>query len=126
MSFLSFNEHLVCEPYTKGKQMDAKVNSGFAMIEQKNTLYGLKVLVPCKMPDGTHVPAGSTAYFLEEVLYSQQWSRNKLSCDSLDKECILAEKKQVVLIKFEDTDVVHFPDAQGSFEGVYVVPSGNK
>ena len=98
MNLRSINGYVVCEPYNKDKGLEAKVSRGFASVNQKKSLKGLKILADCAVGDKVY-PAGSIAYFKEEVLYTETWSRMELDCTSLgETKCILAELRFVVMI----------------------------
>jgi hypothetical protein len=93
----SFNGKLVLEAYLQ-TEIKAEIRSGWATVNQKSTLKGLKVLVQATLQDGTVVPAGSTAYIKEEFLHTQPWAKNKLKSDTLPGEFILATMNEVEYI----------------------------
>lgn len=65
---LSLNNRLVLEQYKK-QEIKLEVKGGFATMAHKVSLKPLKVLVDAKLPDGTLIPKGSTAYVREEYLH---------------------------------------------------------
>jgi len=90
----SFNGKLVLEAY-KHTELKAEIKSGWASVNQRNSLKGLTVLIRAVLPDGTLVPAGSTAYIKEESLHTQPWAKAKLKSDTLKEEFILVGMDQV-------------------------------
>jgi hypothetical protein len=90
----SFNGKLVLEAY-KHTELKAEIRAGWAQLSQKNNLKGLQVLVQAVLPDGTLIPAGSTAYLKEEFLSTSPVVKNKLKSDSLTGEFILVNLNEV-------------------------------
>ncbi len=94
----SFNNKLVLEAY-RHTELKAEAKSGWiAMADQKKNLKGLKVLVQATLPDGTLIPAGSTAFIKEESLHTQPFAKNKLKCETLPGEFILVTMNEVEFI----------------------------
>jgi hypothetical protein len=93
----SFNNKLILEAYAH-TDVKAEVKHGWATPNQKTVLKGLKLLVQMTLSDGTHIPAGSTAYLKEESLHTQQWAKNKLKSDTLPGEFILVTMNEVEYI----------------------------
>ena len=77
----SMNNRLIVEAYQK-QGLQTTISQGFAFIEQKVSLKGLKVLIDAKLADGTIVLAGSTAYIKEEVLHTAPWAQKSYQCDT--------------------------------------------
>ena len=80
----SMNNRLIVEAYKK-EGLKTVVNQGFAMIEQKVSLKGLKVLMDAQLSDGTFVAKGSTAYIKEELLHTQPWAKQSYTCNFLNE-----------------------------------------
>ena len=78
--------------------LKAEVKSGWATLEQKNNLKGLKVLIQAHLSDGTIIPPGSTAYIKEELLHTQPWAKNKLKSDTLTGEFIIVSTNEIEYI----------------------------
>lgn len=70
---LSLNNRLILEQYKK-QEIKLETKGGFAQMAHKVSLKPLKVLVDAKLPDGTLIPAGSTAYVREEYLHNNSVS----------------------------------------------------
>src|ERR1700687_4433841 len=86
----SLNNRLIVEPYKK-EALRANVTSGFAFVDQKLSLKGLKVLVDAKLSDGTFIPKGFVAYVKEETLHTQQWAQKSMECDSIDGKFLILD-----------------------------------
>jgi hypothetical protein len=82
----SYNNRLIVEAYVTDKSLRANVSNGFAKIEQKVQLKGLRVLVDGMIAIGNtpvRVPAGHIAYIKEELLHTQPWATKKLTCETM-------------------------------------------
>jgi len=102
---MSFNNKLILKPYTGEKRLKAEVSSGFARVAQKSNLVGLEVLVGASIIlNGAQVQIdkGAVAYFEEEVLYSQDWSKKKFTADFIEEEFVIADYSNVRLIGHRD------------------------
>lgn len=93
----SFNNRLVLEPYKK-EGLKSSISSGFAMIEQKVSLKGLRVLIDTKLADGTFIPRESVAYLREETLHTSQWANKILQVEGIQGEFIIADMTHVEFI----------------------------
>lgn len=93
----SFNNKLILEAYTH-TEIRPEGNKGWITVSQKNNLKGLKVLIQATLPDGTIVPAGSTAYLREDFLHTSPAAKNKLKSDTLPGEFILVTMNEVEYI----------------------------
>lgn len=93
----SLNNRLIVEVYKKG-ELRSKVSNGFATIDQKSTLKGLKVLVDGKLNDGTLVRSGSTVYIREEALHTQAWAQKSLECDFVGQPFLIVDVSHVEFI----------------------------
>jgi hypothetical protein len=90
----SFNNKLILEAY-QHTEIRPEGNKGWIQVNQKHNLKGLKILIQAILSDGTILPVGSTAYIKEESLHTAQWAKNKLKCDTLSCEFILATMADV-------------------------------
>ena len=96
---LSFNDILILEPYQQGQGFKEEIRGGIAIVQQKSSLFGLKVLVEAKLSDGSFIPAGSTAYISEELLSTQQWAKKMWTSAALpEKKFIKVELKYVDMV----------------------------
>lgn len=97
----TINNRLIVETY-KNEGLKTETKNGFAMISQKITLKGLKVLIDAKLADGTYVRAGSKAYIKEEILHTQPWAKKVLECDTLSTPFIIVDMQYVEFISHAD------------------------
>jgi hypothetical protein len=97
MSPRSLNNRLIVESYKK-EGLKSSVNNGFAMIAQKVSLKGLKVLMDSNLPDGTSIQKGSTAYIKEEILHTQQWAQKALEADTLPVPFLIVDMSFVEFV----------------------------
>lgn len=99
---MTVNNKIFCEPYTGGKGLKSEVKSGFATVQQKNNLVGLKVLANAVVKHGDRlmeIPKGSVLYFNEETLYVQQQYHAPLKNDVLGEPCVIADFSHVIGVK---------------------------
>lgn len=80
---LSIGTKLVVEAYVK-EALRAKEVSGFARLDQKDNLKGLKVLVSARLPNDIFIPKGSIAYIKEELLHAQPWAQKTFKSEALE------------------------------------------
>lgn len=96
----SFNNRLIVEKYIKG-EIRAKEQNGFALIDQKLRLKGLKLLADATLSLGSAwftVNKGSTVYIKEEVLHTAAWAQKALESDAIEGLFIIVDLSQVELI----------------------------
>lgn len=93
----SFNNRLIVEKYVKG-ELRHKERNGFALIDQKLNLKGLKVLVDACVLDGVTVRKGSVAYIKEEVLHTAAWAQKALESDNIPVPFLIVDLSQVEFI----------------------------
>ena len=94
----SFNNRLIVEVYKKEAMRSKEVN-GFAFVDQKFTLKGLKVLVDAKLSDGTFIKRGSIAYIKEEALHGQQWAQKHFETSFLQEPFLIVDMNNVEFIE---------------------------
>jgi len=93
----SLNNRLLVEVYKKG-ELRSKISNGFATIDQKSTLKGLRVLVEGKLGDGTIVRKDSIAYIREEALHTQQWAQKHLECELIGQPFLIVDANFIEFI----------------------------
>lgn len=98
-STISLNNKLILETYKK-EGLRANVQNGFAKLDQKLTVKGLKVLMDASLTlnGGTFVPAGSIAYIREESLHTQQWAQKVLESEGVSQPFIIVDASNVEFI----------------------------
>lgn len=99
LKIFSVNDLFVVEPYQQGQGLKADIRNGFAFVQQKSELAGLKTLAEARMSDGSYIPAGSTVYIAEDLLTTAQWAKNVRKCSAFgDKQFIVVELKYITMI----------------------------
>jgi hypothetical protein len=95
----SVNGKIICAPYTGTKALKSETKSGFSTVKQRTEVVGLKVLLDSKLPDGTEIKAGQTAYFTEESLVVHQWPYHHMSCTDIQGQFVIAPAELVLCVK---------------------------
>jgi hypothetical protein len=90
------NHNILVEPYLTDGAIRANVKSGFSTIAQKSNLVGLKVIV-----GGSGAQSGWIAYFKEEDLHTQPWSKTVFSCKDVGEPFMIADSRKIVMIKHD-------------------------
>lgn len=109
MSLISYNNRFIVEPYAGDRTIKTTSGSGFAMIQQKVSLKGLKLLVDVVLIDKPSItqygslapqdiPKGSIIYIKEELLYTQQWAKQILESDAVEGKFIIVDGQYVEMI----------------------------
>lgn len=99
---LSVNNKIFCEPYTGGKSLKSEVKSGFATVQQKNNLVGLKVIADATITVGARtleIPKGSVVFFNEETLYVHQQYHAPIKNNVFEEPCVIADFNHVIGVK---------------------------
>lgn len=109
----SMNNRFIVEPYISDRTIKTSTTGGgFALIQQKVVVKGLKLLVDIKLESyssytaidavsvagPTTVLAGSIIFVREELLHSAPWAKQILEADGLGKFMII-EKQFVEFIQ---------------------------
>lgn len=99
---ISLNNKLILKPYEGSRSIEKKVQGGFTSLIQRSTLIGLEVLADTTVVFGNNtvdIKKGQKAYFYEEMLFGQDWSKMKFSCDGIKEQFIIADGSAVVMVK---------------------------
>ena len=95
----SLNNKLIVEIYKKEALRSKEVN-GFAFVDQKLSLKGLKVLVNTLLNNGEiFVKAGDVAFIKEEALHSQQWAQKAYECNGIEGQFLIVDINNVEFIQ---------------------------
>lgn len=94
---VSLNNRLIVEKYVKG-EIRAKEKNGFALIDQKTQVKGLKVLMNALLANDVLVYKGSVAYIKEEILHSAAWAQKSLESDAVSGPFLIVDLSQVEFI----------------------------
>lgn len=89
----SANNRLILEKYVKGELRHKSVN-GFALVDQKVNLKGLKLLADAFVTTGTQswtLPKHSMVYIKEEVLHTAAWAQKAYESDTFPVPFLIAD-----------------------------------
>lgn len=92
----TINNQLALTPYNHGQGLKSSVKSGFAIVEQKIRAIPLTVLVDAKLSSGEVIPAGSTAFVLEETLKNEQSTLKIRTGTLFDGEYIVLDLRHIL------------------------------
>lgn len=95
----SFNKFIV-ESYKK-EGLRSTERNGFAFVDQKISLKGLKLLVAATISSSgsfSIIPKGSTVYIKEEVLHTQQWAQKPLECNGIEGPFLIVDMAYVEFV----------------------------
>ena len=112
---ISLNGKFIVSPYMNKNQIEASSGMGFARIQQKIALKGLKLLVPVQLDKPLKlssqdskilvIPKGSMVYVKEEQLFTQAWAKNIQECDAIEEKFIIVDAQHVEFVDIlESTD----------------------
>lgn len=98
----SVNNRLIVEPYVK-EGLKPEVKSGFAMVSQKVTVKGLKLLVEAHIRESSEIsralPVGSTIYIREELLHTQPWALKRYEAEGVEGPFMIVDLANVEFVK---------------------------
>lgn len=100
MSVTSYNNIVICEPYKGARKVQSKVTSGFASVEQKSKIVGLKVLVDSVISEKLTIKAGDVVYLAEERLFID--GRKPMNADAVSEEFITIGFNEIILVKGQE------------------------
>lgn len=95
----SLNSRLIVETYKADRTLKSVERNGFAMISQKVSVVGLKVLVTTKLSDGTYIHSGDKAYIREEYLHTSPWAKKVFESDAISEPFIIVDINNVEFIQ---------------------------
>jgi hypothetical protein len=98
----SVNNRLILESYKTDRALRSTNSSGFAVVQQKVALKGLKLLVDARISVGDSMydlPKGSTAYIREEYLHNAQWATKILENEEIEGPFIIVDLVNVEFVK---------------------------
>jgi len=101
MKRTSLNSRFILEPYASERVLKAKESNGFAMLAQKTSVVGLKLLVDVKLPSGELISAGNKAYIKEEYLYTQPWAKTVYESAGVEGKFIIVDLNYIEFVVSE-------------------------
>jgi hypothetical protein len=111
MSILSLNNRFIVEAYFTDRSLKAKETNGFAMIQQKVSLKGLRLLVPARLDkplsstanggplSETIIPAGSIVYIREELLHTQPWAQKIFESEAVEGKFMIVDMTNIEFVQ---------------------------
>lgn len=87
----SVNNKIILRPYVNTEGLKKEIRNGFAMVQQKSTIKGLKVLMDSRTEKCGLVEKGMIAYLSEELLCTQPWAKKVMSSDAVDGPFIIVD-----------------------------------
>ncbi len=94
----SLNNRFILEAFIGSRDLKSKESNGFAMLSQKVSLVGLKLLADARLADGTFIPKGSIAYIKESMILTQEWGKTALECPGIDGKFIIVDVNFIELV----------------------------
>jgi hypothetical protein len=94
----SVNDRLILESYQKDRSLKSTERNGFAMISQKVSLVGLKILIDCFTEKYGLIKKNRVAYIKEDLLFTQEWAKKTLESPALDRPFVIVDLNFVEFI----------------------------
>jgi len=97
----TINGHLMLEPYTGVRKLEAEVKKGFATVKAKSTLVGLKVLENAEILVAGQkyvINKNSVVYFSEETLATKEVYKTKYNLEGSKDEFVIGNYNDIILI----------------------------
>lgn len=95
----ALNGRFILESYKEDRALKATVQNGFAMVSQKVSLKGLKLLADVQNAQGQFIAyKGDIAYIRESFLQSQPWAKATFTADAIEGEFIIAEQAHIEFV----------------------------
>jgi hypothetical protein len=92
----SINGRFILESYKEDRALKATVQNGFAMVSQKVSLKGLKLLADVQNAQGQWIAyKGDIAYVRESSLQSQPWAKATFTSEGIEGEFMIVEQAHI-------------------------------
>jgi hypothetical protein len=104
MNPVSINNRLLVEPYSGDRALKAKNAGGFAIVQQKVSIVGLKLVANASILVGNNIEEikkGTVVYIKEELLFTQPWAQKIYESDGVEGKFIIVD---LTHIEFADAD----------------------
>lgn len=95
----SYNQQVICEPYLGARGIKSKISSGVAIVQQKTSVIGLKVLRDAVIDDSITIKKGDTLFIKEEILHTYKEFSQPLECSDISAPFILVNFGHVSFVK---------------------------
>ncbi len=100
MNPISLNRFVV-EPYLTDRGLKVRESNGFAMIQQKVTVKGLKLMMDFQGSingSNFNFPKGSVAFIREELLHTQPWAQKPLEAEGVEGKFLIIDRIHVEFV----------------------------
>lgn len=95
----SLNGRFILESYKEDRALKSTVQNGFAMVQQKVSVKGLKVLADVQNASGQFIAyKGDIAYVREHSLQSQPWAKATFTSDAIEGEFMIVESAHIEFV----------------------------
>lgn len=98
----SLNNRFIVETYKEDRALKATVSNGFAMVSQKVSVKGLRLLVDVDVAVNGKVSQrarkGDLVYIREASLQSQPWAKTSFTAEGIDGEFIIVDQVHVEFV----------------------------
>lgn len=95
----SLNGRFIVESYKEDRGLKTTVQNGFAMVQQKVSVKGLKLLTDVQNASGQYIAyKGDIVYIRESSLQSQPWAKATFTSDAIEGEFIIVEQSHVEFV----------------------------
>lgn len=97
----TLNNKFIVEPYKGDRALKSKNESGFALVQQKISIVGLRLLVEAHVSLNNQpgmnafFEKGSLVYIKEELLFTQQWAQKQYESDAIEGKFIIVDANNV-------------------------------
>lgn len=99
---VSLNNRFIVESYKEDRGLKTQVKNGFAMVQQKVSLQGLKLLANVTMTDGSKYgqsfQKGDIAYIKEGALQSQPWAKATFTSEAIEGEFMIVDMAHIEFV----------------------------
>jgi hypothetical protein len=100
---------LVVEAYEGDRSLRSNNATGFAMIDQRSAIKGLKTLADAWLAVGSShtelVPKGSMVYIREELFFQPGWAQKIYTSDDIEGRFIIVDPVNVEFINPADYEI---------------------
>jgi hypothetical protein len=95
----SLNGRFILESYKEDRALKATVQNGFAMVSQKVSLKGLKLLADVQNATGQYIAyRGDIAYIREASLQNQPWAKATFTSDAIEGEFMIVDQAHIEFV----------------------------
>ena len=99
---IALNGRVILETYKEDRSLKAEVSNGFAMIQQKIRVTGLKALADGMIPNGTkygqYINKGDLVYIKEKSLRDAPWAKDSFVSEAIDGQFMIVDSSHVEFI----------------------------